>query len=177
MRRTSFIGALAAVAIGAVLAFAVHATPSWLDLQQAGIIVLLGGVADLLVRFLIADSPLLSPPAAEVAAVVEPLGDPVLNAAGSPVSLPPDLAASPVVTTTVEVPVDGPEPPVEPWQHTDVPAAHDRAVYERALRAAAEGGTLDTPESAVPMTTITGRPVRPHSRSARRAAKRGRWGG
>ncbi|HWG01323.1 MAG TPA: hypothetical protein VG164_05685 [Trebonia sp.] len=174
MRRTSFVGALVAVAIGAVLAFAVQASPRWLDLQQAGIIVLLGGLADLLVRFLIADSPLLSSTAAEVAAVVEPLGDPVLNAAGSPVNLPPDPSVVPVVTTVVEVPVDGPEP-AEPWQYTGIPAAHDRAVYERALRAAAEGGSLDTPESAVSVTTITGRPVRPHTRRARRAAKRGRW--
>ena len=176
MRRTSFVGALVAIAIGAVFAFAVRATPNWLDLQQAGFIVLLGGAADLIVRFLIADNPLLSPPAAEVAAVVEPLGDPVLNAAGSPVSLPPDIAAAPVVATTVEVPADGFET-ADPWQHSDIPAAHDRAVYERALLAAAEGGTLDTPESAVPMTTITGRPVRPHARGARRAAKRSRRNG
>lgn len=172
MRRTSFIGALLAIAIGAVLAFAVHATPDWLDLQQAGIIVLLGGVADLLVRFLIADSPLLSPEAADVAAVVEPLGDPVLDAAGSPVNLPAGYGPPPVVETTVEVPVDGPQVPAEVWQHSDIPAAHDRAVYERALRAAGEGGALDTPESPVAVTTITGRPVRPRGRDGRRIAWR-----
>ena len=172
MRRTSFIGALLAIAIGAVLAFAVHATPDWLDLQQAGIIVLLGGVADLLVRFLIADSPLLGSDAADVAAVVEPLGDPVLNAAGTPVNVPTGYPASPVVEQTVEVPVDGPHVPGEVWQHSDIPAAHDRAVYESALRAAGEGGALDTPESPIAVTTITGRPVRPRGRGGRRAAWR-----
>ena len=88
MRRTSFAGALVAVAIGAVLAFAVHSSPKDLDLQEAGLIIMLGGVADLLVRFAVADSPLLSSQAAEVAAVVEPSGEPVLDAAGNPVFLP-----------------------------------------------------------------------------------------
>jgi hypothetical protein len=166
MRRTSFVGALAAIAIGAVLAFAVHASPHWMNLQQAGFIVLLGGAADLIIRTLISDSPLLGPAAADVAAVVEPLGDPVLDAAGGPVSLPPHPRAAAA---------QGPEQwvPVAPElsQHTDVPAVlpeHDRAVYERALRAAAEGGTMDTPESEVAVTTITGRPVRPHTRRFRR---------
>ena len=175
MRKTSFVGALAAVAIGAVLAFAVQSSPRWLDLQQAGLIVMLGGIADLIVRSLIADSPLLSPPAAEVAAVVEPLGDPVLDAAGNPVSAPRASGVVPEhVSTTVVVPADQPNTPDDPWLRTDIPAAHDREVYERALRAAAEGGALDTPESAVAVTTITGRPVRPHTRRAAKWARRRR---
>ena len=44
-------------------------------------------------------------------------------------------------------------------------------IYERALRAASEGGTLDTPESEVAVTTITGRPVHPHTRRFRRRAR------
>jgi hypothetical protein len=165
MRRTSFVGALAAIAIGAVLAFALHASPHWMDLQEAGLIVLIGGAADLLIRTLIADSPLLGPSAADVAAVVEPLGEPVLDAAGNPVSLPPRQQRAAV---------GGPElwvtPEQPPGQYPDIAAElqeRDRAVYERALRAAAEGGTLDTPESEVAVTTITGRPVRPHTRRFR----------
>jgi hypothetical protein len=161
MRRTSFVGALAAVAIGAVLAFAVHASPHWMDLQEAGLIVLIGGAADLLIRSLIADSPLLGPSAADVAAVVEPLGDPVLDAAGNPVALPPQqrpVTAAPEVWVTEQVPGQ------QPYPDAAVLPEHDRAVYERALRAAAEGGTLDTPESEVAVTTITGRPVHPHTR-------------
>ncbi|HTJ71800.1 MAG TPA: hypothetical protein VL551_29940 [Actinospica sp.] len=170
MRRASFIGAMAAIAAGAILAFAVHSTPHWLDLQQAGVIILLGGLADLIVRFLISDSPLLNQQAADVAAVVEPLGDPVLDAAGNPVNLPP--TASPIVTTGVEVPVDSAYP-AEAWRHPDTPAAHDRAVYERALRAADDGGGLDTPESPIAVTTITGKPVRPRGRGLRRVTGRG----
>ncbi|HWG26128.1 hypothetical protein [Actinospica sp.] len=171
MRRTSFVGALAAIAIGAVLAFAVHASPHWMNLQQAGFIVLLGGAADLIIRTLISDSPLLGPAAADVAAVVEPLGDPVLDAAGSPVNLPPHPRAAQAPEQWVsEQSVREPELS----QHADVAAVlpeHDRAVYERALRAAAEGGTMDTPESEVAVTTITGRPVRPHTRRFGRSAR------
>jgi hypothetical protein len=152
MRRTSFVGALAAVAIGAVLAFAVQASPHWINLQEAGLIVLIGGAADLIIRALIADSPLLSPPAADVAAVIEPLGDPVLDAAGNPVNLPPQPPRGPEEWVAVE-----PVPAARP----EVLAEHDRAIYERALRAAEEGGTLEAPESEVAVTTITGRPVRP----------------
>ena len=86
MRRTSFVGALVAVALGAVLAFAIQGTPKDLDLHVTGLIILLAGLADLAVRFLIADSPLLSTQAAAVAAVVEPLGEPVLDVFGNPIS-------------------------------------------------------------------------------------------
>ncbi|HWG26175.1 hypothetical protein [Actinospica sp.] len=169
MRRTSFAGALTAMAIGAVLAFAVQSSPRWLDLQAAGLIVMLGGAADLLVRSLISDSPLLSPQAADVAAVVEPLGDPVLDAVGNPVNVPRgDAVLDAGATATVILPAEDAER--DPWSRSDIPPAHDRENYERALRAA-EGEALDAPESPVAVTTITGRPVRPHGRAARKAAK------
>ncbi|MBR7827989.1 hypothetical protein KDK95_16860 [Actinospica sp. MGRD01-02] len=178
MRRTSFVGALAAVAIGAVLAFAVNGTPQWINLQQAGLIVLLGGVADLIVRTVIADSPLLAKPAADVAAVVEPLGDPVLDAAGNPVSLPSTapgeewVAVEPLPQSpqVPQIPLDPPPSQATP-QVVVAPSSNDRAVYERAIRAA-EGGTQDIPESEVAVTTITGRPVRPHTRRGFRRRSR-----
>lgn len=179
MRRTSFVGALAAVAIGAVLAFAVHATPQWINLQQAGLIVLLGGVADLVVRTAVADSPLLAKPAADVAAVVEPLGDPVLDAAGNAVSLPPAgpneewvaVESLPQSPQAPQVPLDPPPSQGAAPQVVVAPSSNDRAVYERAVRAA-EGGAQDIPESEVAVTTITGRPVHPHTR--RRFRRRSR---
>jgi hypothetical protein len=175
MRRTSFVGALAAVAVGAVLAFAVHATPQWINLQQAGLIVLLGGVADLIVRTAVADSPLLAKPAADVAAVVEPLGEPVLDAAGNPVSLPPtapgeEWVAVEPLPQSPQVPLDPPPSQAAP-QVVVAPSSNDRAVYERAVRAA-EGGTQDIPESEVAVTTITGRPVHPRTRRTFRRRSR-----
>lgn len=86
MNRTSFVGALAAVALGAVLAFAVQGSPRQLDLHVTGMIILIAGLADLVIRFMVADSPLLSSRAAAVAAVVEPIGEPVLDVFGNPVT-------------------------------------------------------------------------------------------
>lgn len=109
MRRTSFVGALIVITVGGVLAFAIQASPKWLDLQAAGLIIMVAGVADLVIRFLLGDSPLLSPETADVAAVVEPLGEPVLDVFGNPIM----TAAHPHVLQPppLEVPVAyDPEP-------------------------------------------------------------------
>jgi hypothetical protein len=108
MRRTSFAGAMVAIGIGAVLAFAVQGSPRDFDVQTAGLILIIAGAADLLIRSLVADSPLLSAQSAEVAAVVEPLGDPVLDAAGNPISVSnPALQARPPLVA----PLPGTMPP------------------------------------------------------------------
>jgi hypothetical protein len=178
MRRTSFVGALLAMAVGAVFAFAIHGSPGYLQLQTAGVIVMIGGAADLIIRFLISDSPLLSPQAAEVAAVVEPLGDPVLDSAGNPVIVP-EAAAQEVWPLTVP-PTDPAtavilpeEAAAEPWQHNGaIPAAQGPVHYQNA---AGEGGLPDTPQAPVALTTITGRPVRPRGRGVRRPGSARRW--
>lgn len=202
MRRTSFAGALLVVAIGAVLAFAVHGSPRDLDLQTAGVILIIGGVADLLIRSLVADSPLLSPQSADVAAVVEPVGEPVLDAAGNPIAvanpaaggrtrppliaplpgtMPPGSGADTIVVTdeygvthlspagAVQAPAPaGPQVPVtQPMEPVPGGPAHSyEATYEAAVRAQS-GDPLDTPESPVAVTTLSGRPVRPRGRGLR----------
>lgn len=191
MRRTSFAGALAALAVGAVLAFAVHASPKDLDLREAGLIIMIGGAVDLLVRSVIADNPLLSRQAADVAAVVEPVGEPVLDPEGNPVFVPnpanpadrprPPLVA-PLPGTLPEVPNRVVVEP-SPWAQEAGPAPAAYAAppldYERASRggpvAAPEAGqTLDTPEAPQAVRTITGRPVHPRGRWAGRRAGRRR---
>jgi hypothetical protein len=72
MRRTSFVGALIAMAAGAVCAFAVHGSPSYLNVQAAGVIVMIGAAADLIIRCLVSDGPFPSPQVADVAAAAEP---------------------------------------------------------------------------------------------------------
>jgi hypothetical protein len=89
MRRTSFFGALTVIALGGVLAFAIQSSPAWLDVHVAGLIMMVAGVADLLIRFILGDDPLLSPEAADVAAVVEPMGEPVLDVFGNPIKTAP----------------------------------------------------------------------------------------
>jgi hypothetical protein len=134
MRRTSFIGALLAMAIGAVLAFAVHGSPRFLDLQTAGIMVMIGAAADLVIRSLISESPLLSRRAADVAAVVEPLGDPLLDAAGNPVVVPGPAARDtrpPLVAPLPGTVPDAPtiivtDEPSGPAVHTAMPAQPGR---------------------------------------------------
>ena len=186
MSRTSFAGALAAIAIGAVLAFAVHGSPRDLDLQEAGLIIMIGGVLDLLVRSAIADNPLLSRQAGDVAAVVEPVGEPVLDAAGNPVFVPngdyrSDQPRPPLVAPLPGTVLDLPRRIVvdpSPWaQEVTVaePAAYparpldyrERTSPADHLVAAETGHALDTPEAPQAVRTITGRPVRP----------RGRWSG
>jgi hypothetical protein len=177
MRRTSFAGALVAIAIGAVLAFAVHASPKDLDLQEAGLIIMLGGVADLLVRLAIPGSP--------VASGVEPSGEPALDAEGNPVfpatstypshpANPGDLPRPPLIA-----PLPGTLPGVprrivvdpSPWaQEITIPDAGGYPTqfldYEHAE---GEGPVVaaDTPQASQAVRTVTGRPVRP----------RGRWSG
>lgn len=201
MRRMSIAGALVAIALGAVAAFAVRVAVPHVDLQRAGVFVMLGGAIDLLIRFLIADSPLLGPQTAEVAAVVEPLGEPVLDAAGNPISMsdqanplhqPRPPLVSPLPGTLPEVPrtvvldsgqalVAPSEWPVTPaagGRHAELGAgeatAHDRAVdeYRRAIQAS-ETEPPDVPESAVSLTTLTGKPVYPRGNRSRRAGRRG----
>lgn len=102
MRRTSFVGALFVVAVGGVLAFAIQASPTWLDLHATGLIIMLAGVADLVIRFVLGDSPLLPQETADVAAVVEPLGEPVLDVFGNPIVMAPPSVLQP---PPLEVPV------------------------------------------------------------------------
>ena len=158
MRHTSFVGALAAIGIGAVLAFAAQTSPSWIDLQEVGVILLLVGAAVLVIRTLVARSPRHGSPAGDVAAVVDPSEEP-LDAVGDAVDPPPPAP---------EVPT-----PLDQWQRVDVGTAQarNRAGYERAMRAATEGGAVNAPDSTVAVTTITGRRIGP---GARRAAKRAR---
>ena len=179
--RTSFAGALVIMAIGAVLAFAVQGSPKDLDIHATGLILALGAAADLAIRALISDSPLLSPASADVAAVVEPLGEPVLDAAGNPVVVP--NPASPMARPPLIAPPPGTMPPGSPVETlviTDEP-------YYPAEAPGAPGATVPgagsplvpgavsapaSPESPVAMTTITGRPVRPR----RNVAGSRRWG-
>lgn len=113
MRRTSFFGALAVIALGGVLAFALQSTPRSLDLHVTGLIIMLAGIADLLIRFILGDSPLFSQETADVAAVVEPVGEPVLDVFGNPIAptpvhvLRPPAPGSIVPSPTVVVPDDG----------------------------------------------------------------------
>jgi hypothetical protein len=114
MRRTSFFGALAVIALGGVLAFALQSTPRSLDLHATGLILMLAGIADLVIRFVLGDSPLFSPETADVAAVVEPVGEPVLDVFGNPITtaqtpvhvLRPPAPGSIVPTPAVVVPED-----------------------------------------------------------------------
>jgi hypothetical protein len=192
MKRTSFAGALVAVALGAVLAFAIQGSPKDLDLHATGLIIMVAGLADLIIRFAISNSPLLSPETAAVAAVVEPLGEPVLDVFGNPImpvapsrGLEPAAMAVPVQTQMpsygpAAMPVNEAEPvyydetrpllpdfdPVEPIgaaeeEVRDRAMAHararDMALYEQAMAAAEDG---DVPGTAVPATTLSGRPIR-----------------
>ena len=82
--RTSSAGALVAIALGGILAFAIRTTTKDVDLHKAGLIIIIAGVADLAVRFAIASNPLLPPETAEVASVLEPFGEPMLEPMGEP---------------------------------------------------------------------------------------------
>lgn len=186
--RTSFAGALLVMAIGAVLAFAVQGSPKYLDIHATGLILALGAAADLAIRALIADSPLLSPESADVAAVVEPLGEPVLDASGHPVVVP--TPAAPTARPPLIAPPPGTVPPGSPVETlviTDDPyPAEAPAVpgVPGAPGASVPGAAPPhvpgavaapaSPESPVAVTTITGRPVRPR-RGADGARRWGRW--
>ena len=166
MRRTSFAGALAAIAIGAILAFAIQSSPKDFDVQAAGLILVIAGAGDLLVRTLIADSPLLSRQSAGVAAVLEPVGDPVLDAAGNPIRVQDPAVASPgTMPPAAGSPViDGAVDPFDAAAR--MPSAADLPGYaaDETTVGAVVGDPLDTPESPVAVTTLTGRPVRPRGR-------------
>ena len=109
MRRTSFVGALIVVTLGGVFAFAIQSSPRWLDLHAAGLIMMLAGVADLVIRFVLGDSPLLGHEAADVAAVVEPLGEPVLDVFGNPITAaPPPTTLQPPPLLEVPMPYAAP---------------------------------------------------------------------
>jgi hypothetical protein len=190
MRRMSFAGALAAIAIGAVLAFAVHASPKDLDLQEVGVIIMLGGVADVLVRLAIPGGPLMSGPAADPAAQAG--AEPALDAAGNPVYPTNPAYAEELPRPPLTAPLPGTLPGVRrrivvdpsPWpQEITIPdpggyPAQQAPDYERAegegpVVAAANpivtdpAQLPDTPEAPQAVRTVTGRPVRP----------RGRWSG
>ncbi len=166
MRRTSFFGALTAIAIGGVFAFAIQSSPNWLDLHVAGMIVMIAGIADLLIRFAIRDDPLLSQEAADVAAVVEPLGEPVLDVFGNPIRpaqtrvLQPPAPAS--ITTTIRRPAI-----VEPAVDDGLPTFSQPGISASELDDGAGGGPVtlqnavaEPPDALTPHYALTGRPVR-----------------
>lgn len=179
--RTSFAGALVVMAIGAVLAFAVQGSPKYLDIHATGLILALGAAADLAIRALIADSPLLSPESADVAAVVEPLGEPVLDAAGNPVVVPnpsspmarPPLIAPPPGTVPPGSPVETLVITDEPYYPAETPEPGTTVPPTAAPHVPGAVSAPASPESPVAVTTITGRPVRPRPGAA---GSRRRWG-
>ena len=193
--RTSFAGALVIMAIGAVLAFAVQSSPKDLDLRTAGLILMLGAAADLLIRTLIADSPLLGRESAEVAAVLEPIGEPVLDAAGNAVIVP-NPASSPIGPPlvgpppgTVPVGTMAPGHTVPPGDLGDTLVLTEEP-YPTVPRPASPGdqalpvtpSTPHTPHTSGPdspaaVTTLTGRPVRPRSDMVSEQRRRWRYNG
>lgn len=124
MNRSSFVGALVFTALGAALTFAVQPSLSWLDVRTAGVIIMIAGVCDLVIRFAVADSPLLSPQVAEVSALVEPLGEPVLDVFGNPISsvTPPSGAAPVLMDPAVAAPVEQVMPIAQDPEYVEYPA-------------------------------------------------------
>ena len=171
MRRTSFMGALAVIAVGGALAFGIKASPKALDIQLTGLIIMLAGIADLMLRFLIADSPLFSQATADVAAVVEPFGEPVLDVFGNPITTaepdPRPPLVAPLAPPTQELPVvvDWSAPPVHAPAH---PAAERPATVVREHlqpdQVVRQVGDHDADDSLVPVSPLTGRPVRTRRR-------------
>lgn len=101
------------IAVGGVVGFAFQSSPKWLDLHATGLIIMLAGIADLVIRFALGISPLLPPEAADVAAVVEPAGEPVLDVFGNPiVAAPPPtmLQAPPLAVPMPYNPADQRDP-------------------------------------------------------------------
>ncbi|HTJ70906.1 MAG TPA: hypothetical protein VL551_25415 [Actinospica sp.] len=162
MRRASFIGALVSLTIGAVLAFGVNASWRCFDVRTAGFVVMLGALADLVIRILIADSPLLSPQSAEVAAVVEPLGEPLLDADGNPL-----IVANPAAATgPAHFASPGAARPEDPASEA-AQARRVRTVLGRIDRDAF-AQPPGVPQAPPAVMTILGRPVRPRRRAADR---------
>jgi hypothetical protein len=136
------------MAVGAVLAFAVHGSPGWLNVQSAGLIVMIGAAADLLIRLLVANNLPPEDQAADTVAVVEP----VLDAQGHPIVLP-GVAGHPRPPLVAPLPGTMPDPA----------SAQTIVVSDELGTQVFEPGEL--PDAAV--TTLGGRPVRPHGRRAR----------
>lgn len=174
MRRTSFVGALAVIALGGILAFGIQKSPRDLDLHLTGLIILIAGVADLVLRFLIANNPLFSPDTADVAAVVEPVGDPVLDAFGNPVmtaetaARPPLMAPGLQNTQILPVVVEPPAPAAptieEALAQRPESAVHEGPAADQVVR---QVGDHSTDEGLVPVSLLTGRPVRRRRRRMR----------
>ena len=174
MRRTSFAGALTAIAGGGALLFGIQNSPRTLDVHAAGLIIMLAGAADLLLRFMIADSPLLSPTAADVAAV-EPSDDVVLDVFGNPITTADPGLRTPLVvpaseTTQVMPAVVEPPPAVVPHElaypvaERPETAVHDHALSDQVVR---QVGDYGADESLVPISPLTGRPVGTRRRRGR----------
>ncbi len=180
MRRTSFLGALTVITLGGVLAFAIQSSPHDLDLHATGLIIMIAGIATLVIRFLLADSPLLGSQAADVAAVVEPLGEPVLDVFGNPIS-------STVPQTTLrppplEVPLYGPPVPMVASYAEDGEMLVGGGLVEGMPGSGAAPGYVTGPDetqlmapvqqqpptSLTPVYALTGRPVRVGRRRRRR---------
>ena len=171
MRRTSFAGALAAIAVGGALAFGIKASPKALDIQLTGLIIMLAGIADLLLRFLIADSPLFSRTTADVAAVVEPIGEPVLDVFGNPITTaepdlrPPLVVPGPESTQVLPVVVEPSSPsadaPGYPAVERSESVVRERLHPDQVVRRV---GDPVVDESLVPVSPLTGRPVRTRRR-------------
>jgi hypothetical protein len=171
VRRTSFVGALAVIAVGGALAFGIQASPKALDIHMTGLIVMIAGIADLLLRFLIADSPLFSQTTADVAAVVEPIGEPMLDVFGNPITTadpdlrPPLVAPAPQTTQILPAIVE----PSRPAVHTlAFPAAEQpESVVREHLQpdqVVRHVGDHMVDQSLVPVSPLTGRPVRTRRR-------------
>jgi len=155
MRRTSFVGALIVVTLGGVFAFAIQSSPSWLDLRAAGLIMMLAGIADLVIRFVLGDSPLLGHEAADVAAVVEPLGEPILDVFGNPIT-----AAPPPTTLQPPPLLEVPGPYVLPT--SDGPQNADGTVssgVEQPVSVATVSGTAPDDTQDIPL--VDGTVIRP----------------
>jgi hypothetical protein len=178
MKRTSFVGALFAIALGGALAYGVQWTPKPLDIRMTGLIIMVAGIADLLIRFMISNSPLFSPTTADVAAVVEPLGEPVLDVFGNPITpaqppiRPPLVAPAPTIvqpaTQILPVVVEERAPVAPPA--VDAPTVQQQPVTgePRADQVVRHVGDHHTDESLVPVSVLTGRPIRARRRRRNR---------
>lgn len=175
MGRTSFLGALTAITLGGVLAFALQSSPGFLDLRAAGLIIMIAGIADLVIRFMISDSPLLGAQTADIAAVVEPVGEPVLDVFGNVIAptdtleMPALVVPAPVVPGVAPVaqvvpasPVAPVAPPVEAVREA---VARDGSLHDQVVR---QAGDYEQPASLTPTYALTGRPVRVGRRRRRR---------
>ena len=170
--RTSFVGALVAAALGGVLAFGIQASPKALDIHLTGLIIMLAAIADLLLRFLIADSPLFSPGTADVAAVVEPIGEPVLDVFGNPITTAEPDRRPPLVVPGIEttqiLPVVEPSAPAAQAPGNGHSAAERPETagqeYLQPDRVVRQVGDHELDESLIPVSPLTGRPLRTRRR-------------